>query len=103
MCPSPAGAPTASQKPVVAAPVPSGYNTKIYSIVKQLVKEGKDPTSQELSDLFRLMEYDSPCGELKDEARAIWREMRSRGIVPNLDGYLALIKVQNPNRKRVRD
>jgi hypothetical protein len=39
------------------------------------------------------MEYDSPYGEMKEEALAIWREMRSRGIRPAKDGYVALLKV----------
>lgn len=74
-------------------PVPKGYNDRIYRIVKDLATNEQDPTSQQLDDLFRMMEYDSPMGEMKNEAYTVWLEMRSRGIVPGQMGYTALLKV----------
>jgi len=88
---------TEIEKPVAAKPVPPGYYGGIYRDVLQLAQEGKDPTSEQLSQLFRIMSYDSPEGELKDEALAIWREMRSRGVVPTITGYVALLKVVSPS------
>ena len=83
------------EKFVAASPTPAGYNSKIYSIANQLAKDGKHPTPEQLSDLFRLMSWDSPLGELKDEALAIWREMRSRGVIPTDKGYVALLNVSS--------
>lgn len=78
---------------VATAPTPAGYNSGIYSIVSKLAKDGRDPTPEQLADLFRLMAFDSPLGEMKDEALVIWRRMRSKGIVPTTKGYVALLKV----------
>ena len=82
------------EEPIVsAAPTPSGYDNSIYRIVKQLAVEKKNPTPEQLSMLFRLMAFDSPYGELKDEAMAIWRTMREKGIRATQAGYDALFKV----------
>lgn len=81
------------EKPVVAAPVPAGYNPGIYKEVKELAVQGKDPSREKLTDLFKLMKFDSPYGEMKEEALAIWREMRSRQIIPTKEGYVALLHV----------
>jgi hypothetical protein len=61
--------------------------------VRIIAETGKDPTREDLSNLFLRMELDSPLGEMKEEAFAIWREMRSRGIVPTADGIVSLLKV----------
>lgn len=81
------------EKPLAAKPVTAGYNPQIYREVIELAQEGKEPTPQQLTQLFRMMEYDSPEGEMKDEAFAIWQEMRSRGVIPTREGYVALLKV----------
>ena len=82
------------EKPLAARPVTAGHNPQIYREVVELAKDGKDPSAQQLTQLFRMMEFDSPEGEMKDEAFAIWQEMRSRGIIPTKEGYVALLKVQ---------
>src|SRR5271167_2823886 len=82
-----------NEKPVVAAPTPAGYNANIYKEVKELAEQGKDPSRKQLTELFKLMRYDSPYGEMKEEALAIWREMRSRKIIPTKEGYAALLDV----------
>ncbi len=76
-----------------AAPVPVGYNSRAYSQAKTGAAENRDPTPEELDELFRLMSFDSPAGELRMEAHAIWKEMRSRKIIPTGKGYWALLKV----------
>jgi hypothetical protein len=81
------------EKPLAAKPVPAGHNVQIYREVAALAKEGTDPTRQQLTELFRMMEFDSPEGEMKDEAFAIWQEMRSRGVIPTREGYVALLKL----------
>lgn len=80
-------------KIVAAAPVPMGYNSRAYSQAKTAAEEKRDPTPEELDELFRLMSFDSPLGELRMEARAIWKEMRTRKILPTEKGYWALLKV----------
>ena len=81
---------------VAAKPVPVGYNEHAYREAIEVVKEGREPTRRELTDLLQLMDFDSPYGEMKDEARAVWQEMRSRGIVPLRSGYIALLNVTPP-------
>jgi pentatricopeptide repeat protein len=81
------------EKPLAAKPVPAGHKPQIYREVVELAKTGIDPTPQQLTDLFRMMEFDSPGGEMKDEAFAIWQEMRSRGVIPTKEGYAALLKL----------
>jgi len=76
------------------APVPKGYNDRIYRVVAAMAKAGQDPSPTDLNDLFRMMEHDSPYGELKDEAVAVWIEMRKRGINPTQDGLRALFAVR---------
>ena len=56
----------------------------------------ENPTPTELDELFRVMDRDSPQGEMKHEAMTIWREMRAKGIIPTQDGYVALLKVISP-------
>ena len=73
--------------------VPEGYNDRAYADAKHAAEEKRDPTSRELDELFRLMEYHSQSGELLQEAYAVWKEMRSRGIRPTERGYAALLKV----------
>jgi hypothetical protein len=91
---APSGPPQQSQEPLVsAAPTPKGYNSKIYDTAKKLAEKKKYPTPTQLSDLFRLMDFDSPNGELKEEALVIWRAMREKGIRPTAQGYEALFKV----------
>src|SRR5204862_360028 len=80
------------EKPLAARPVTAGHNPQIYREVVELAKEGRDPSPQQLTQLFRMMEFDSPEGEMKDEAFAIWQEIRSRGIIPTKEGYVALLK-----------
>jgi hypothetical protein len=60
---------------------------------QKIAEMERDPTPGELTSLLRLMEFDSPEGEMKYEARAIWREMRSRKVFPTEQGYLALLRV----------
>jgi len=76
------------------APLPTGYNDRIYRVVAAMAKAGQDPSPTDLADLFRMMEHDSPYGELKDEAVAVWREMRKRGINPTKEGLRALFAVR---------
>ena len=81
------------EKPLPAKPVTAGHNPQIYREVAALAKDGKDPTPQQLTDLFRMMEFDSPEGEMKDEAFTLWQEMRSRGVIPTREGYVALLRL----------
>jgi len=76
-----------------AAPVPLGYDPDIYNTVKKLADAKKDPTPQQLTALFRLMAFDSPFGELKNEALTVWRAMRAKGIRPTQFGYNELFRV----------
>ena len=86
------------QRQIPERPRAEGYNEQAYTDAKHAAEEKKDPTSRELDDLFRLMEFDSQRGELLQEAYAIWKEMRSRGIIPTDRGYAALLKVSyNPD------
>ena len=80
-------------KIVASAPVPPGYNFRAYSQAKTAAEENRDPTPKELDELFRLMNFDSPLGELRLEAHAIWKQMRSRKIIPTEKGYWALLRV----------
>jgi hypothetical protein len=82
-----------TERPLAAKPVTVGYKPEIYREVTALAKKGKDPTPEQLADLFRMMQFDSPEGEMKDEAFAIWQEMRSRGVIPTKQGYVALLKL----------
>jgi hypothetical protein len=75
------------------APVPAGHNEQIYRIVATAANAGQDPAVTELNDLFRMMLHDSPFGEMKDEAMAVWRTMRDRGIHPTKEGFRALFAV----------
>ena len=81
------------EKPLPAKPVTAGHNPQIYREVAALAKDGKDPTPQQLTDLFRMREFDSPEGEMKDEAFTLWQEMRSRGVIPTREGYVALLRL----------
>lgn len=81
--------------PVVGTPVPKGYDSKAYAEATRLAEKGKKPTRLQLDNLLRLMEFDSPQGELRHEAREIWREMRSRGVLPTSAGYKALLQVHS--------
>ena len=76
------------------APLPTGYNDRIYRVVAAMAKAGQDPSPTDLTDLFRMMQHDSPYGELKDEAVAVWKEMRKRGINPTKEGLRALFAVR---------
>jgi hypothetical protein len=82
--------------PITATPVPSGYDSQAYVKSLNIAQIGRDPTPAELTNLLRLMEFDSPHGEMKYEARAVWREMRSRKVFPTEKGYQALLKVTRP-------
>jgi hypothetical protein len=97
---NPFPSPTRSKKtfrpPVTATPVPGGYDNQAYNKSQKIAEEGRNPTPEELTSLLRLMEFDSPAGEMKYEAREIWREMRSRKIFPTEQGYVALLKVLPP-------
>jgi hypothetical protein len=84
-------------KPVVAEPVAEGYDAKAYNKAMDIVKEGRNPTPQELTDLLRLMDFDSPLGEMKPEAHAIWKEIRSKGVISTIGGYIALLNVYSPD------
>jgi len=82
--------------PFHAVPRPkmaTDYSPDIYSQSKIRALREEDPTPAELDRLFRMMDRDSPQGELKQEALLIWREMRARGIIPTQEGYVALLKV----------
>jgi len=79
-----------------AKPVGQGYNPNAYEIARKIAEESRNPTSDELTDLLRLMDFDSPMGEMKLEAHAIWSEMRTKNIRPKTDGYLALLNVGSP-------
>jgi hypothetical protein len=81
---------------VSAAPVIKGYNKNAYDDARKIVEEGRNPTPTELIDLIRLMDFDSPQGEMKKEAYAIWTEMRSKGVTLTAEGYLALTHVFVP-------
>ena len=69
------------------------YSPDIYIQSKIRALREEDPTPAELDSLFRMMDRDSPQGELKPEALIIWRELRSRGVIPTQEGYVALLKV----------
>jgi hypothetical protein len=90
---TPAGIPV--EKPVVAAPLPRGYNEHAYTNAIKIAAEGREPTREEVTDLLKLMDFDSPLGEMKYEALAIFREMRSRGVIPTYIGYEALLNVRD--------
>lgn len=77
------------------APVAAGYNDRIYRVCAARAQAGQNPSPTDLNDLFRMMLHDSPNGELKDEAIAVWREMRSRGISPTKEGFRALFAVRS--------
>jgi hypothetical protein len=79
-------------RPKVAAE----YSPDIYVQSKIHAMREENPTSTELDELFRIMDRDSPQGEMKHEAMIIWREMRAKGIIPTQDGYVALLKVLLP-------
>ena len=79
-----------------SAPVPIGYNSRAYSEAKKSATDKRDPIPEELDDLFKLMEFDSKLGELRLEAHTIWKEMRSRGILPTTRGYVALLRFNQP-------
>ena len=76
--------------------VPMGYNAQIYRICAGMAQEGRNPSRADLDQLFRLMGHDSPYGELKEEAMAVFREMRKRGVVPGKDGFRPLFSVRLP-------
>jgi hypothetical protein len=78
--------------------VPTGYDAQIYGICADLAKKGQNPSRADLDQLFRLMWHDSPYGELKEEAMAVFREMREEGIVPTKDGFRPLFSVRPPRR-----
>lgn len=78
--------------------VPTGYNAQIYGICADLAKKGQNPSRADLDQLFRLMWHDSPYGELKEEAMAVFREMGKEGIVPTKDGFRPLFSVKPPRR-----
>jgi len=85
-----------AQKSIVPATrdfLPNGYDANAYENARKLAAKGKKPTPKELSDLLRLMDFDSPMGEMRHEAYTIWKEMRKGGIIPSAPGYTALINV----------
>ena len=91
--PSPPAPAPKVEIPPVGAPLPGGHNPAVYEQMKELAEKGGTPTPGNLNDLFRMMAHDSPLGEMKAEALVIWREMRSKGIVPTKEGIIALLKV----------
>jgi hypothetical protein len=74
-------------------PIPWPSNSQAYDKAKATAEANQDPTPSELTELFRVMQLDSPFGELRQEGYAIWKEMRARGVLPTEAGYVALLKV----------
>jgi hypothetical protein len=72
-------------------PVRDLTQTYTYSRCRDLAKRNELPNVGLLHKLLGLMDEDSPSGELKAEAFAVWKRLRSRGVVPGEDGYLALL------------
>jgi hypothetical protein len=78
---------------VTAALVARGYNSHAYEIARKIAEQGQNPSPKELSELLKLMDFDSPMGEMKAEALAVFKELRAKGIKPDYSGYAALMHV----------